>query len=64
MMVVFSLMGVLTSYWRLNLLTQNGIREPLYLTTLRQLGVDLAKEEQLANFGQLVYLKRSGSAAE
>ena len=36
-----------------DLLTQNGIREPLYLTTLRQLGVDLAKEEQLANLDNL-----------
>lgn len=36
-----------------DLLTQNGIREPLYLTTLRQLGVDLAKEEQLANLANM-----------
>ena len=36
-----------------DLLTQNGIREPLYLNTLRQLGVDLAKEEQLANLDNL-----------
>ena len=36
-----------------DLLTQNGIREPLYLATLRQLGVDLAKEEQLANLDSL-----------
>ena len=36
-----------------DLLTQNGIREPLYLTTLRQLGVDLVKEEQLANLDNL-----------
>lgn len=36
-----------------DLLTQNGIREPLYLTTLRQLGVDLAKEEQLANLDNM-----------
>ena len=36
-----------------DLLTQNGIREPLYLTTLRQLGVDLAKEEQLANLDNI-----------
>lgn len=36
-----------------DLLTQSGIREPLYLTTLRQLGVDLAKEEQLANLDNL-----------
>ena len=36
-----------------DLLTQNGIREPLYLTTLRQLGVALAKEEQLANLDKL-----------
>ena len=36
-----------------DLLTQNGIREPLYLTTLRQLGVDLATEEQLANLTNL-----------
>jgi len=36
-----------------DLLTQNGIREPLYLTTLRQLGVDLVKEEQLANLANL-----------
>ena len=36
-----------------DLLTQNGIREPLYLTTLRQLGVALAKEEQLANLDNL-----------
>ena len=35
------------------LLTQNGIREPLYLTTLRQLGVDLVKEEQLANLDNM-----------
>ncbi|MDS4863605.1 DUF3744 domain-containing protein, partial [Streptococcus pneumoniae] len=33
--------------------TQNGIREPLYLTTLRQLGVDLVKEEQLADLDNL-----------
>ena len=36
-----------------DLLTQNGIREPLYLTTLRQLGVDLVKEKQLANLDNL-----------
>ena len=36
-----------------DLLTQNGIREPLYLTTLRQLGVDLKKEEQLADLDNL-----------
>ena len=36
-----------------DLLTQNGIREPLYLTTLRQLGVDLAKGEQLADLDNL-----------
>ena len=36
-----------------DVLTQNGIREPLYLTTLRQLGVDLVKEEQLANLDNL-----------
>ena len=36
-----------------DLLTQNGIREPLYLTTLRQLGVDLNKEEQLADLDNL-----------
>ena len=36
-----------------DLLTQNGIREPLYLTTLRQLGVDLKKEEQLANLDNM-----------
>ena len=47
-----------------DLLTQNGIQEPLYLTTLRQLGVDLDKEEQLAKFGQLVYLKRSCSVKD
>ena len=34
-------------------MTQNGIREPLYLTTLRQLGVDLAKEEQLTDLDSL-----------
>ena len=31
-------MGALTSCFATDLLTQNGIREPLYLTTLRQLG--------------------------
>ena len=36
-----------------DLLTQNGIREPLYLTTLRQLGVDLVKEAQLVNLDNL-----------
>ena len=36
-----------------DLLTQNGIREPLYLTTLRQLGVDLVKEEQLTNLANM-----------
>ena len=36
-----------------DLLTQNGIREPLYLTTLRQLGVDLVKEEQLADLANM-----------
>ena len=36
-----------------DLLTQNGIREPLYLTTLRQLGVDLVKEEQLTDLDSL-----------
>ena len=40
-----------------DLLTQNGIREPLYLTTLRQLGVDLANEEQLSNLDNLSILK-------
>ena len=47
-----------------DLLTQNGIREPLYLTTLRQLGVDLVKEEQLADLDNLPNLKRSGSVAD
>ena len=36
-----------------DLLTQNGIREPLYLTTLRQLGVDLKEEESLANLDNM-----------
>lgn len=36
-----------------NLLAQNGIREPLYLTTLRQLGVDLGDESHLANLDEL-----------
>ena len=36
-----------------DLLTQSGIREPLYLSTLRQLGVDLAKEEQLADLDNM-----------
>ena len=36
-----------------DLLTQNGIREPLYQTTLRRLGVDLVKEEQLAGLDNL-----------
>lgn len=40
-----------------DLLTQNGIREPLYLTTLRQLGVDLVKEEQLADLDNLYISK-------
>ena len=40
-----------------NLLTQNGIREPLYLTTLRQLGVDLKEEESLANLDELFISK-------
>ena len=40
-----------------DLLTQNGIREPLYLTTLRQLGVDLKEEESLANLDELFISK-------
>ena len=32
-----------------SLLYENGIREPLYLTTLRQLGVKVSQLEQLAN---------------
>ena len=36
-----------------DLLTQNGIREPLYLTTLRQLGIDLGDESHLANLDEL-----------
>lgn len=34
-----------------DLLTQNGIREPLYLTTLRQLGVDLVKGRTVSESG-------------
>ena len=35
------------------LLTENGIREPLYLTTLRQLGFQLENSAQLANLAQI-----------
>lgn len=36
-----------------HLLAENGIREPLYLTTLRQLGFQLEKSAQLANLAQI-----------
>ena len=35
------------------LLAENGIREPLYLTTLRQLGFQLESSAQLANLAQI-----------
>lgn len=35
------------------LLAENGIREPLYLTTLRQLGFQLENSAQLANLAQI-----------
>ena len=36
-----------------DLLTRNGIREPLYLTTLRHLGVELGKEEPLSTLDKM-----------
>ncbi|KAA9304398.1 ABC transporter ATP-binding protein [Streptococcus anginosus] len=36
-----------------HLLAENGIREPLYLTTLRQLGFQLENSAQLANLAQI-----------
>jgi len=38
---------------RTTLLAENGIREPLYLTTLRQLGQDISKLPYLDNVGKL-----------
>ena len=38
---------------RTTLLAENGIREPLYLTTLRQLGQDISKLPYLYNVGKL-----------
>ena len=38
---------------RTTLLAENGIREPLYLTTLRQLGKDISKLPYLDNVGKL-----------
>ena len=38
---------------RTQLLAENGIREPLYITTLRQLGVDVEKTEGLSRLDQL-----------
>ena len=38
---------------RTQLLAENGIREPLYITTLRQLGVDVEKTEDLSRLEQL-----------
>nr|WP_313965658.1 ABC transporter ATP-binding protein [uncultured Streptococcus sp.] len=38
---------------RTTLLAENGIREPLYLTTLRQLGQDISKRPYLDNVGKL-----------
>ena len=38
---------------RTTLLAENGIREPLYLTTLRQLGQDISKLPDLDNVGKL-----------
>ena len=38
---------------RTRLLAENGIREPLYLTTLRQLGQDISKLPYLDNVGKL-----------
>lgn len=38
---------------RSTLLRENGIREPLYITTLRQLGISLAGLEHLANLSTL-----------
>ena len=35
------------------LLAENGIREPLYLTTLRQLGLDIAEMDHLSDLGSL-----------
>ncbi|MBZ2116330.1 ABC transporter ATP-binding protein [Streptococcus gordonii] len=35
------------------LLAENGIREPLYLTTLRQLGLDIAEMNQLSDLASL-----------
>lgn len=36
------------------LLAENGIREPLYLTTLRQLGLDIAEMDHLSDLASLV----------
>jgi putative ABC transporter ATP-binding protein spr0430 len=38
---------------RTQLLAENGIREPLYVTTLRQLGIDVEKTEGLSRLDQL-----------
>ena len=39
--------------YRTQLLAENGIREPLYITTLRQLGIDVEKTEGLSRLDQL-----------
>ncbi|MGT2799783.1 ABC transporter ATP-binding protein [Streptococcus marmotae] len=38
---------------RTSLLLENGIREPLYLTTLRQLGYDVTREDSLTSIDNL-----------
>lgn len=48
-----------------NLLQENGIREPLYLTVLRHLGLDVAKTSHLAALSQLdlsaIHFEETGS---
>lgn len=48
-----------------NLLRENGIREPLYLTVLRQLGLDVKKTAHLAALSQLnlsgIHFEETGS---
>lgn len=45
--------GEVDSLLRTNLLHENGIREPLYLTTLRYLDYDIGQEKTLSSVAQL-----------
>ena len=53
MMGNFSLTVAQMSFYQSTLLLENGIREPLYVTVLRQLGFDTTRAQNLSQLDAL-----------